>query len=54
MLGGTVTAIAAFVFGYLGALLRGDRPKALWLRFWQSRVGGWVARVAALGLRRER
>jgi len=54
MLGGTVTAVAAFVVGHLDAQRRSVRPKALLLRFWQSRVGGWVALVAALGLRRER
>ena len=50
MLLGIVVALAGSVIGAGHTRKRRDLPRAWWLRFWTSRAGGWVARLAALGL----
>jgi hypothetical protein len=50
MLGGIVVALAGSVIGAGHTRRRRDLPRAWWLRFWRSRAGGWVARLAGLGL----
>ena len=50
MLGGIVVALTGSVIGAAYTRKRRDLPRAWWLSFWKSRVGGWVAKVAGLGL----
>ncbi len=50
MLIGVAAALAGSVIGHRYTRKRRDLPRAWWLRFWRSRAGGWVARVAAFGL----
>ena len=50
MLIGIVVALAGSVIGAGHTRKRRDIPRAWWLRFWTSRLGGSVARVAGLGL----
>ncbi len=54
MLLGVVVALTGSVIGAGHTRKRRDLPRAWWLRFWQSRAGGWAARVAGLGLGRGR
>ena len=50
MLAGFVVALASSVMGAAHTRKRRDLPRAWWLSFWKSRLGGWVARVARFGL----
>jgi hypothetical protein len=49
MLAGFVVALASSVMGAAHTRKRRDLPRAWWLSFWKSRLGGWVARVARFG-----
>jgi len=50
MLSGILVALAGSVIGNRYTRRRRDLSRAWWLRFWQSRAGGWAARLAAFGL----
>jgi hypothetical protein len=54
MLVGTVITVVGGIVSHLYNRARRDIPRSLWLAFWGSRVGGWAARVAAIGLGRGR
>ena len=49
MLIGVAVAMSGSVVGAGHTRRRRDLPRAWWLRFWTSRAGGWVARVAGFG-----
>jgi hypothetical protein len=50
MLAGSVVALAGSVVGNRYTRRRRDIPRAWWLRFWRSRAGSWVGRLAVFGL----
>jgi serine/threonine-protein kinase len=54
MLYGVVLALVASTVGAVWARRRLNRPGELWLKFWNSRAGAWVTRLAAAGLGSER
>ena len=52
MVGGLAMAMGAGIASHLSTRHRRDRLLGRWLEFWKGRIGGLVARVAAVGLRR--
>src|SRR3972149_1650088 len=46
LIAGIVTALTASVWGFVYGLGQPDRIGEFWLRFWQSRAGGWTVRLA--------
>lgn len=50
MAAGFLAAVGAAVVGHLKIRKRRDLPRNLWLTFWRSRAGEWLARLAAFRL----
>jgi len=54
MMVGVFVALTGSVIGAAHTRKRRDLPRDWWLKFWKSRLGGWVARVARFGLGKTR